>query len=408
MRKLVNVALLLIVTMTLYVPVIYGAEVAYEGDPLAVKEPVRVNGILFVNKKNPLPSTYAPQVVNIQGHTGEQVAVDALQMLIDGAKRDYGYNIKVVSGYRDYAYQTTLYNNYVTANGKAEADKFSARPGYSEHQTGLTFDVLGGTTTKLTEAFGTTAEGKWIAENAYKYGYIVRYPKGKDGVTGYQYEPWHLRYIGVSEAQKMKDSGKETLEEYFNLVDKAAKDEGDKEGDGTGTGTGEGTGESGSGAGTGNDTGTGGTGNGAGAKEKFNPFRDNKIGSSVVGVDSAESTIPSELSYTMTNKAENTYKLMQKVMVVMSAGLLLYIGMQIASLAVAQHSNRGQGETARKVESALFGTSGYGSNNREQIKIVATNVILLMVILTLVLGSYYVTIQAKIYAGIAYVLSFIV
>lgn len=122
-----------------------------------------------------------------------------------------------MSGYRSYPTQVQLYNRYVARDGKKAADKYSARPGYSEHQTGLTFDVGGVNSDKnLYASFGKTKEGQWIAKNAHKYGFIVRYPKGKEKVTGYQYEPWHLRYLGKGTATKVYQSGK-TLEEYVEL-----------------------------------------------------------------------------------------------------------------------------------------------------------------------------------------------
>ncbi|MDO0978793.1 M15 family metallopeptidase [Staphylococcus hominis] len=167
-----------------------------------------VDGILIVNKDIGLPSNYNP---------GEDPkAQQALQQLFSAAQKE-GINLYKISGYRSYPTQVQLYNRYAARDGKKAADKYSARPGYSEHQTGLTFDIGGVNSDKnLYASFGKTKEGQWIAKNAHKYGFIVRYPKGKEKVTGYQYEPWHLRYLGKDTATKVYQSGK-TLEEYVGL-----------------------------------------------------------------------------------------------------------------------------------------------------------------------------------------------
>ena len=120
-------------------------------------------------------------------------------------------NIPLVSGYRSYATQEGLYNSYVAKDGEAVANTYSAKPGFSEHQTGLAFDIG-----SVSRAFEGTAEAKWIEENAHLYGFIVRYPKGKTDITGYIYEPWHVRYLGKEVASKVKQSGL-TLEEYLGL-----------------------------------------------------------------------------------------------------------------------------------------------------------------------------------------------
>jgi D-alanyl-D-alanine carboxypeptidase len=167
-----------------------------------------VDGILIVNKEHALPSSYNP------GENPE--AQKALHQLLDDAQKD-GINLYKISGYRSYPTQVKLYDSYAKRDGKKAADKYSARPGYSEHQTGLTFDLGGKNSDKnLYASFGKTKEGQWIANNAYKYGFIVRYPKGKEKITGYQYEPWHIRYLGKDKATKVHKSGK-TLEEYVGL-----------------------------------------------------------------------------------------------------------------------------------------------------------------------------------------------
>jgi D-alanyl-D-alanine carboxypeptidase len=129
-----------------------------------------------------------------------------------------GYNLLLSSGYRSYVTQVTVYNGYVASRGQTAADTDSARPGHSEHQTGWAAD-LGVTdgTCLLQQCFGNLPAGKWLAASAYKYGFIIRYPADKTTVTGYSYEPWHIRYVGTTLAQEMHTQGITTLEEFFGL-----------------------------------------------------------------------------------------------------------------------------------------------------------------------------------------------
>ena len=126
--------------------------------------------------------------------------------------RESNLNIIAMSAYRSYQYQVTLYNNYVKQDGKEEADAYSARPGYSEHQTGLATDVYNQKETYTN--FEKTEEFKWMQENAYKFGFILRFPKGKEEETGYQYESWHYRYVGKEAAKYIKENNI-TFEEYY-------------------------------------------------------------------------------------------------------------------------------------------------------------------------------------------------
>ena len=162
-----------------------------------------INGILIANKTYALPSTYNPGV--------DPVANAALQQMFAAAKAD-GYDLFVRSGFRSYATQKSLYNSYVNRDGKAAADRYSARPGHSEHQTGLAFDI-----NKANSSFAGTPEAKWLAENCHKYGFIIRYPEGKEAITGYIYEPWHVRYLGVDTATAVYNSGL-CLEEYLGIT----------------------------------------------------------------------------------------------------------------------------------------------------------------------------------------------
>lgn len=166
------------------------------------------DGVLIVNKEIPLPSDYNP---GLQAETEEAY----LQMFEDAA--DEGLSFELVSGFRSYDYQAELYNNYVARDGKEAADKYSAEPGHSEHQTGLAIDVGSYDSAVLLQtSFEYTPEFEWLSEHAHEYGFIIRYLKGKEDITGYMYEPWHLRYVG-DKATDIKESGL-TLEEYFDLL----------------------------------------------------------------------------------------------------------------------------------------------------------------------------------------------
>ena len=162
-----------------------------------------IDGLLIANKTYALPQSYALGV--------DSEAYNSLLLMFAAAAED-GYSLWLLSGYRSYEDQDRIYNNYVARDGQAEADRYSARPGHSEHQSGLAFDL-----NSLYQSFGETEEGIWLAENCHRFGFIIRYPSEKESITGYMYEPWHVRYIGVEMAQKVKDSGL-CLEEYFGIT----------------------------------------------------------------------------------------------------------------------------------------------------------------------------------------------
>jgi len=182
---------------------------------------------VVVNKKLALPDGFAPSdlvvpnVILRLDKTSEQMQVRQvikadIEALFAAAKKD-GHSLMLSSGYRSIAYQKSLYDGYVSTQGLASADRSSARPGHSEHQTGLAFDVE--PTDKkceLEQCFGDTPEGKWIAEHAANYGFIVRYGKDQEQLTGYEYEPWHMRYVGKNLASELVSTNK-TLEQYFNI-----------------------------------------------------------------------------------------------------------------------------------------------------------------------------------------------
>ncbi|NWQ39517.1 M15 family metallopeptidase [Bacillus sp. EB106-08-02-XG196] len=183
---------------------------------------------VLVNKQNKLPDSYNPtDLVNtkipfISGATNEKrkmrnVAATAINQLFSAAK-DQGISLLGVSAYRSHETQTTLFNYYVTRDGYKKARNYSALPGTSEHETGLAIDVTGGNGKCAAEdCFGGTKEAIWLEKHAAEYGFIIRYPQGKDSITGYQYEPWHLRYVGKTIALEIMNAGI-TLEEYFNEV----------------------------------------------------------------------------------------------------------------------------------------------------------------------------------------------
>lgn len=166
-----------------------------------------IDGVLIVNKTYSLPEEYGSGLtINTTN------AFNSMQK--DASKE--GLNLYISSGYRSYYTQKTLYNNYVARDGVANADTYSARAGHSEHQTGLAFDL-----NTIDESFANTKEGKWVSDNCYKYGLILRYPKGKENITGYIYESWHLRYVGVELATKLYNNGNWiTLEEYYGIDSK--------------------------------------------------------------------------------------------------------------------------------------------------------------------------------------------
>lgn len=145
----------------------------------------------------------------VKGLTKETSA--AFKKMQTAAYKD-GISLWVCSGYRSYYDQKYLYDMYCNRDGKAAADTYSARPGYSDHQTGMAIDV-----NNASDSFGGTREAKWLANNCAKYGFIIRYPKGKEAYTGYQYEPWHIRYVGTPLAQNITNSGL-SLEEYFGIT----------------------------------------------------------------------------------------------------------------------------------------------------------------------------------------------
>lgn len=189
------------------------------------------NLLILVNKVYTLSEEYEPEDLvrpNVAFSFGNQdveksylrqEAAAAIEKMFEAAAND-GFQLYAISGYRSYDRQEANYNEHVNRIGEEETIKIVAYPGRSEHQTGLAMDISSESANfRLNEQFGETDEGKWLMENAHKYGYILRYPKGMETITGYNYEPWHYRYVGVDIASEMYEH-QLTLEEYFNIVKK--------------------------------------------------------------------------------------------------------------------------------------------------------------------------------------------
>lgn len=179
---------------------------------------------VLVNKYYNLDSDYVPKNLevidskySVPGKKLVNVARISFEHLARKAENE-GYSIRAASTYRSYSYQSNLYDNYVKQDGVSNADKYSARPGFSEHQTGLAVDVDNGKSSF--NNFENTKEYKWLLDNAYKYGFILRYPKGKEDITGYMYEAWHYRYVGVEIAALIHENNMTYEEYYFKYIAK--------------------------------------------------------------------------------------------------------------------------------------------------------------------------------------------
>lgn len=166
-----------------------------------------MNGIVIINKSYGVPASYDPGV--------NPVAEAKLQEMYQAAAED-GLTLWTASGYRTYEYQKELYEEYARRDGYAAADTYSARPGFSEHESGFTFDV-----NDPSSEFNGSEEAEWLAEHCAEYGFIIRYPEGKEDITGFIYEAWHVRYVGEDIAKVIMENGI-TLEEYFGITSEYA------------------------------------------------------------------------------------------------------------------------------------------------------------------------------------------
>lgn len=190
------------------------------------------NVLTLVNKQFSLPADYEPKNLvrpdvnfsfgsqDIEKSYLRKEAARALEKMFTGAKKEKNLDLFAVSGYRSYKRQQEVFGAKAASVGEEKAVQVVAFPGQSEHQTGLTMDISSQSAGfRLEESFEKTAEGKWLRDNAHRYGFIMRYPKGKEAITGYSYEPWHFRYVG-KDAAKIIFENDWTLEEYFNIVEK--------------------------------------------------------------------------------------------------------------------------------------------------------------------------------------------
>lgn len=172
--------------------------------------PLIIDGIITVNKEYILPQDYTPDKQK------ESQMYDAFEKMRLDAKND-GLTISIKSGYRSYEVQKELYEYYVKKDGEEKASTYSAKPGTSEHQLGLAIDISNGNKTKtIGDWFNDTPQAQWLYKNAHKYGFILRYPKGKEHITGYKYESWHYRYVGTEHSYNFIENDL-TLEEYLGL-----------------------------------------------------------------------------------------------------------------------------------------------------------------------------------------------
>lgn len=368
-----------------------------DGQKLPSKVSV-VNGIPIVNKQNPVPKNYGGYD-KLKGEADKQ-----LTSLIAGAKKSK-YSLESFSGYRTIEYQKNLYDKYVKANGKEKADQFSARPNYSEHHLGLAFDIKDSTI--KTSEFGEEAEKsesiKWLHDNMYKYGFILRYTEGNEKKTGYIAEFWHIRYVGKEHAKAMKDAKINVLEEYLGMSsgevikgdvtkseapsNKTAKAlSGDKKEEAEKT-------ESSKEESKGQDKQSG--------YKKFDPFIKNKVSkNSVVGVDTKQTALPSELSYNVSVYAENIRVLCAYIISIFTLFLIVVVSVQIASISLM---NTGR-EIPSKLESFLFGKN---TSSNKFINIIIQNSIILVCMIGLTVSLFYEVIQRGIYSGILVILSYI-
>ena len=169
-------------------------------EPIVKGGVTAVGGVIIVNRRYELPSDY-----------GRGLDDDTYNAYLK-MREESGFNMTIVSGFRSYEKQKATFEYWASIDGAEVADTYSAQPGHSEHQTGLAIDI-----SSLKQNYGQTAEGKWLAEHCWEYGFVLRYPKGSEDITGYIYEPWHVRYLGTSTAKLVHDSGL-TLEEFLGVA----------------------------------------------------------------------------------------------------------------------------------------------------------------------------------------------
>ncbi|TXK17191.1 M15 family metallopeptidase [Homoserinibacter sp. GY 40078] len=189
------------------------------GGGYRIPDPASLTAV--VNKQRSLSANYVPpglrRPVGIGGALPLRAEAATAAEKMAAAMAKEGISLRMSSGYRSYSRQATIYNGFVAREGVAGADEHSARPGHSEHQLGLAADFDDGTGCNLNVCFADRPGGRWLAENSWKYGFVLRYGNGWQPIVGYRYEPWHFRYVGTTVAAEMHASGTKTLEEYFGL-----------------------------------------------------------------------------------------------------------------------------------------------------------------------------------------------
>lgn len=215
MKKIISIIIIIILIIIFFIIKI-NQKRFYKNIKL-IKNPDNI--LTLVNKNNKLPAVYVPsdlvEIPNNMAYNGKNVREEVLknfENLFNDAQK-LGYKIIVVSAYRDYDYQKKLFDGYTQDKGLKYALKCSAKPGHSEHQTGLAIDVMGSNNDY--NLFAESNEFEWMKNNAYKYGFIMRYPEDKQKITSFKYEPWHYRYVGKDVAEYIYKN-KLTLEEYFS------------------------------------------------------------------------------------------------------------------------------------------------------------------------------------------------
>lgn len=180
------------------------------------------NETILINKYYKLPNNYNIKLQKLNNYSKDnmylqEIAKTNYEIMAKDAEK-LNLNLYVISAYRTNEYQRNLYTNYVKNDGELKADTYSARPGHSEHQTGLAIDII--TKDSTMDTFEQTKEFIWLKDNSYKYGFILRYPKDKENETGYIYEPWHYRYIGIKHATNIYQKNISYEEYYANYIEK--------------------------------------------------------------------------------------------------------------------------------------------------------------------------------------------
>ena len=195
---------------------------AFDRTRLSIDDPASL--WVVSNKLRPLgPVDYAPAdlgyppLPNANGQPLRAATADAVVAMFAAAESEGAGGMRIQSAYRSYGTQAGVYSGYVSREGQASADAQSARAGHSEHQTGLALDISAGSSCILAGCFGDTAQGVWLAGNAWRFGFLLRYPADKVAVTGFMYEPWHFRFVGVELSTELHSTGATTLEEFFDL-----------------------------------------------------------------------------------------------------------------------------------------------------------------------------------------------